>query len=464
MFELIIAVDKNNGIGNKNKLPWKCSEELKIFKNKTENNIVVFGSKTLKFLPYLPNREIYCLSRTNPDIITKDSIINSSSRCSSVLIVSKNTFNVINNLDEIPKTNKTVFIAGGSEIYNLALSNPKYVNKVHISIMKKEYDCDKYFNHKLLENFVIIEEIEHEEFIHYVMERTNYGERQYLNLLYKITENGIMKTCRNGDTISLFTEHFKFDLRNGFPLLTTKKMFLRGIIEEFLFFIRGETDSRILSDKKVRIWEGNTSKEFLSKKGLNYGEGVMGPMYGYQWRNFGKEYKINENGYPINNENDGIDQLSNVIQLIKTDPNSRRILMTSYNPLQAEEGVLYPCHSISIQFYVENEYLDMFCFNRSQDTFLGVPYNIASSSLLLMLIAKLTNKIPRFFNMSMGDTHLYNSHIVSAQEQQVRTPYKFPNIRFPDILNISDIQKLKYEDFILTDYKYHPTIKADMIA
>lgn len=448
MYELILAVDQNYGIGYENKLPWFCKEELEIFKNKTVNNAIIVGSNTFNYLPFLEDREIFVLARRiyYPN--------------------TKNKYTIIHDISSAKEfTDKKIIIAGGSQVYNYALSFPNYVDTIHMSVMKKQYTCDTWFDKKLLDDFVIVEQQDYEEFTHYVLSRSNGGERQYLNLLNNIMENGIKRDGRNGKTLSLFTEHFKFDLRKGFPLLTTKKMFIRGIIEEFLFFLRGETDSNILSEKKVRIWEGNTTKEFIENRGLNYAKGIMGPMYGYQWRKFGKSYVTNEDGYPIDSDTDkGVDQLSNVIDLIKNDPHSRRILMTSYNPLQSEEGVLYPCHSITIQFYVEEEYLDMFCFNRSQDTFLGVPYNIASSSLLLILVAQLTNKTPRFFNMSMGDTHLYEDHINCAQEQIERIPYKFPNIKIKNINNISDIDSLIESDFILENYLSYPTIKATMIA
>ena len=241
-------------------------------------------------------------------------------------------------------------------------------------------------------------------------------------------------------------------------------MFLRGIIEEFLFFLRGDTDSTYLSNKKVKIWEGNTSKEFIEKCGLKYAEGVMGPMYGYQWRKFNAPYKIDDEGKPVDNDEKGVDQLQQVIELIKNDPHSRRILMTTYNPEQAMEGVLFPCHSITIQFYVDGKYLDMFCYNRSQDVFLGTPFNIASSSLLLLVVAKLTNKIARNFIMSMGDTHIYTSHIECVHTQIKRLPHKFPNITIPEINSIDDINNIKAADFILTNYNSNTAIKAKMIA
>jgi len=447
MFELIVAVDKNYGIGYKDKLPWKCPEELKLFQEKTMDSIIVVGTKTARCLPHLPNRQVICLSRTLPDtsLWKNDSIIISS--LSEVKLIE----------------DRKIFIAGGAEVYRTALSVDTLVSKIHISILKDTYQVDTYFDPKLIRNFVITAHTEYEKFDHYVMERAKDGEKQYLDLLSDIVNNGEIRKGRNGLTRSLFVKSFKFDLRNGFPLLTTKKMFLRGILEEFLFFLRGDTDTTILSDKKVRIWEGNTSNEFLDSRKLPYAKGVMGPMYGYQWRHYGAKYRLNKVGKPLETT-EGIDQLANVVKLIKTDPGSRRILITTYNPEQAEEGVLYPCHSITIQFYVQDNYLDMFCYNRSQDTFLGVPYNIASSSLLLMVVAKLTHKIPRFFNMTMGDTHLYEEHITQAREQMNRRPFKFPTLKIPDIHNIEDIDFLEANHFTLENYQCHPTIKADMIV
>lgn len=442
MIELIICISKNNGIGLNNKLPWNYPEELSIFRNKTLNKKILVGHTTAKYLPKLKNREIICLSRSNPNTDEWE-----------------NNVEIINSLDDI--IDEDLFIAGGLEVYNAALKKKDFVKRVHISFIKNNYTCDKFLDMTLLKDFVIIEKSEYEKFDHYVLEKTEYGERQYLDLLQNIITNGSLKNGRNGFTKSLFSNHFKFNLEEGFPLLTTKKMFLRGILEEFLFFIRGDTDTNYLSEKKVKIWEGNTTTEFIESRGLPYAKGIMGPMYGYQWRTYNKKYIIDENGMPIKDEG-GIDQLNNVINLIKTEPNSRRILLTSYNPIQSEEGVLYPCHSIIIQFFVQDNYLDLFCYNRSQDTFLGVPYNISSTSLLLMLVGKLTNKTPRFVNMSMGDTHLYENHLEQAQEQISRIPYKLPILEFPEINRLEDIQNLKTSDFKLQNYKSHKSIKGIM--
>ena len=190
----------------------------------------------------------------------------------------------------------------------------------------------------------------------------------------------------------------------------------------------------------------------------------MGPMYGYQWRHFNCPYLLDDENKPIK-PSGGIDQFKNVVDLVKNDPNSRRILLTTYNPLQAEEGVLYPCHSIVNQFYVDGDFIDMFCYNRSQDFFLGTPYNIASSSILLIIISKLTNKKPRYFNLSMGDTHLYLQHKEAAGIQIKNMPYKKPTIEISkDLKNVEEIETLTYSDFKIKDYMCHKTIKAEMIA
>lgn len=452
MLELIVAVDENYGIGYKGKLPWKCPEELAIFKQKTENNVVVFGSTTCANLPHLPNRQVICLSRNTPD----------TSKW-------KNEVIIIRHLSELKLiTNKKVFIAGGAMVYHFALDNSLTVDKIHISIMKQSYKVDSYFDNNWLKDFVITEIQDYDTFSHLVMERTTNGEMQYINLLQNVISNGTKKIGRNGATRSVFVEHMNFNLQNGFPLLTTKKMYLKGIIEEFLFFIRGETDTTILSENGVRIWEANTSNEFITSRNLPYAQGIMGPMYGYQWRRFNQEYIIDMDGYPIishpNIKKHGVDQLKKVIELIKTDPHSRRILMTSYNPAQAEEGVLYPCHSLMIQFYVDENNLDMYCFNRSQDMFLGVPFNIASSALLLMVVAQLTGKNARYLKISMGDTHLYEEHISSAEEQIKRQPFKFPQLTFPAISSLEHLEALSYTDFKIENYKSHTTIRAAMIA
>ena len=449
--EVIIAVDKNYGIGFENQLPWCNKEELRHFKNLTLNSKLIVGVNTAMTLPRLQNRQVYC-------------IVESDKNLEELCQKSKNSLCFVSGFEEVQKEKtQKIFVAGGAKTYRKAMKQKGLVDVVHLSVMAIEYTCDTYFDPGLLKDFVIEKEEDYQTFMYYKLKRVPSGEEQYLELLQKILDKGNLNQTRNGITKSLFVEHLEFNLLHGFPLLTTKKMFFRGIVEEFLFFVRGNTNANILASKKVNIWKKNTTKEFLASRGLNYAEGVMGPMYGYQWRNFGAAYKTDGKGFPEKSIG-GCDQFSNIVELIQNDPHSRRIIMTTFNPVQADEGVLYPCHSICVQFYVKGNYLDMFCFNRSQDTFLGVPYNIASSALLLHSVAKICKKIPRFLKISMGDTHLYENHFSQAKEQIGRIPYKFPQLDLPELNTVEDLENCSFKDFKLDKYFSHATIAAEMVA
>ena len=466
--ELIVAMDNRNGIGYEGDIPWRSPEDLRHFRGVTFNRTIVVGRKTAESLPTLKKRRVLCLTRGKPDTISWKNDVTFIHSLKDDL-----------NLREI-ETKETVIVAGGAEVYRTALRAGR-IRRVYRTIIKGIFEADTYFDPKWLDGFMVTKEMVSTVTgnVYQVLEpaviairllgrgdpvhRHAGSEYQYLDLLQDVYDAGTKRDGRNGTTRALFMNTLKFDLRTGFPLLTTKKMFMRGILEEFLFFLRGDTDSASLSKARVRIWEGNTSKEFLASQNLPYAPGVMGPMYGYQWRHFNAPYILDGEGRPLPPKG-GIDQLANVICLIKNDPHSRRILMTSYNPVQASEGVLYPCHSITIQFYVQDQYLDMSCYNRSQDLFLGVPYNIASSALLLSTVAKLTSKIPRNLSMVMGDTHLYECHFEQAKLQAERIPYAPPSLEIPDIKTIDEIPKLKASDYRLMNYKCHGSIKGVMMA
>jgi dihydrofolate reductase/thymidylate synthase len=471
--EVIIAFTNDGGIGYNNTIPWKCKEDLKIFKEKTLNNVILVGRKTYESLPILKERIILVVSK-NINYITnyKDNVY---------FFGGDNSIDNAINFYNINYNNKKLFIAGGADIYNYILKSEKLYNKIkllHISLINIEnIKCDVFIDKKLFFNNSIIKNkityyknnLNDHDFEHYelIPLQKNKGEYQYLNLIEDIISINNSRYTRNGKTLSIFCpKPLIFDLRNGFPLMTTKKTYLYAIIEELLFFLKGETDSKILENKGIKIWSGNTSRQFLDNLGKQYrDEGKMGPMYGYQWRYYGSEYDEKTGKPLIKDGNKYIDQLKDVIDLINNDPTSRRILMTDYNPLQAKEGVLYPCHSIILQFYVDNEYLDLFCYNRSQDVALGVPFNIASTSLLLIIISKITKKIPRYFNLSIGDAHIYEEHIQPLKEQLNRIPYIFPTININKQLDtIEDINNLVFNDFELLNYKSHPIIKMKMIV
>jgi thymidylate synthase len=280
------------------------------------------------------------------------------------------------------------------------------------------------------------------------MTTQNQEELNYLNLLKQILETGSKREDRTGvGTLSLFATKLDFDLSDGtIPLLTTKRMFTKGIIEELIFFINGKRQTKELEAKGVNIWKGNTSREFLDKRGLNhYEEGDMGPMYGVLWRDFS-----------------GIDQLKNCYNLIKTDPTSRRIMVTAYNPALSDQSCLDPCHTF-YQFYVNDGKLNLQWYQRSVDVFLGLPYNLTSYALLTHMMAKATGLETGKLTFIGGDTHGYLSHLDQMKEQITREPYEFPKLAIKkNIKNIEDMEKLSHEDFEFMNYKHHPAIKAPM--
>lgn len=281
-----------------------------------------------------------------------------------------------------------------------------------------------------------------------------YGELGYLQLLKKVIEEGEERKTRNSTTRSIFGETLEFDITNEFPLLTTKRVFWRGVVEELLWFLRGDTNSKLLEEKGVNIWKGNSSREFLDSLNLhNYEEGDCGPVYGYQWRNFGGSY--------IQKEINGIDQLNNIIDELKNNPTSRRMFMSAWNPMMEKQMVLPPCH-VSYQFYVrDGKYLDCQMYQRSADLFLGLPFNIASTALLTSILAKHTGYISGKIRICIGDCHIYHEHFNAVEEQLSRIHKQMP------MLNIKDFEKIEdlvYEDFELINYNPHNTIKAPMIA
>ena len=290
------------------------------------------------------------------------------------------------------------------------------------------------------------------------MESMESMELQYINLIKHILQNGISKDDRTGiGTLSIFSYNMTFNLRESFPLLTTKKVYWKGVVEELLWFISGSTNSNILKEKGVKIWEGNSSREFLDSRGLShYDQGDIGAGYGFQWRHFGAKYT---NMY-YNYHGKGIDQLKDVIYKIKNTPNDRRIIMSAWNPTDLDKMALPPCH-IFVQFWVDTDKKELHSqmYQRSCDMGLGVPFNIASYALLTCIIAKLCDLTPGDFHYCMGDTHIYKNHIDAMKLQITREPYDFPKIKIKDI---TDIDNIKFDDIELIDYKYYENIKMNM--
>ncbi len=261
--------------------------------------------------------------------------------------------------------------------------------------------------------------------------------KQYQDLLRTILETGSYKSDRTGTgTYSIFGYQMRFDLSQGFPLLTTKKLHLRSIIYELLWFLQGDTNIKYLKDHGVSIWD-----EWADENG------DLGPIYGHQWRSWGTP------------DGGKVDQISQLIEQIKTNPDSRRLMVCAWNVGEIDKMALPPCH-VLFQFYVNNGEISLQLYQRSADVFLGVPFNIASYTLLLMMVAQVCGLKPKEFVHTLGDAHIYSNHVEQAKLQLSRDPRPLPTMRINP--EVKDIFSFQYEDFQLENYDPHPHIKADV--
>ena len=483
---IIVALDKKFGISKNGVIPWFFKEDFDHFSKTTRNtndknkvNGVIMGSKTWFSIPDkfrgLGSRYNIILSN---NMTSND--LDKSNITRSKAIIKKSLIEAVdfcNNEDNI----ENIYIGGGSSIYEESIKLG-IVDECFITHIGDDYECDNFFPIEEWEKLcnkkciryrltVLKESVDKNTkllFTKSTLKYINSDETKYLELMEDIVVSGEQRITRNANTFSIFGPQLEFDLRKGFPLLTTKKMFWRGIVEELLFFLRGDTNSNHLKDKNIHIWDLNTTRDFLDKRNLQHYEvGDMGSMYGWNFRHFGAQYENMNSDY----SGRGYDQLRSIIDMILNDPNSRRILMTTYDPSKIDECVLAPCHGIAIQFYISDGHMDCKMYQRSVDTFLGLPFNIASYALLLEILCKISGYKARRLIMTLGDTHIYEEHLEQVKKQIARIPYKFPNLsinKLPESNNLDDIlayiENLDFKDFELHDYVCYPVIKANMIA
>lgn len=476
----------NYGIGLNNKLPWKLKKDMDFFKKITignNNNSVIMGSNTFKSIKKpLVNRYNIILSKSN-----KYENNNSINYENNNPVSYENVNEIFK--DEKYKKSDEIFIIGGKQIFDLFINDYKYCDNIYITniysdiksdvfisenmrnIINQKYklECNSelYFENDLYFDFNKYKLVKND--FYFFNENSNHEENQYLNLIKKIIKNNKQKQDRTKvGTLSIFGEKMEFDISKSFPLFTTKKVFFKGIVEELMWFIKGQTDSNILKNKGVGIWDLNSTREFLDSVGLyNRNPGDLGPVYGFQWRHFGAKYFDAYTDY----SNKGFDQLNYVINEIINNPNSRRIIMSAWNPIDLKHMALPPCH-VLCQFIVENGKLNCILYQRSCDIGLGVPFNIASYSLLTYIIGIMTNYKPGKFIYMMGDVHIYKNHVDSLLKQCMNKPYEFPTLKIDltnkknnekiEILTLENIHKLSYENFILENYKFHQKIKMQM--
>jgi thymidylate synthase len=458
-FSCIVAFSKNRGIGANNVLPWRLDVDLLKFKQITSNKIVIMGYSTYLSIPKTP-----LPNRLNIVITTKNDLDNQSN------LIFTNLLDVYSVIDQyIDQYSSEVMIIGGQSIYEHFID---LCDKIYVTYIDKKYECDRTFPNitskfKLDEydtpTFVETENcyIQNLIFTNNTNTNQNLHDKEYINLCKRVLNDNIdIRSDRTGTgTISTFGERIEFDISEYIPVLTTKRIPWKSCIEELLWFMKGQTDANILKSKGVNIWNGNSSKEAQQKVGLNHlKEGDCGANYSFQWRYSGQKYLTCDTEYIKETE---YDQINNIIKLLKTDPTSRRIFLSSWNPCDLNKTVLPPCH-VSAQFYVSNNELSCHMYQRSCDVFLGLPWNILSYSVLTYILSNICGLTPKRLIISFGDTHVYKNHIEQVLTQIAREPLTQPILKLSDNISKKDIEDITIDDFELYGYYPHPSIYAPM--
>lgn len=463
MLNIIVAFSENNIIGINNNLPWYFKEDLDYFKSNTtssKNNVLIMGYNTYLSLNNKILKNRICI------VIDKN---NNNKSLNKIILENEKTY-FVNDLDNIIDELKLnnfidiIWIIGGEKIYYQTIQRYDidylYVTKINYIYNYNLNDNVKYFPY-FHEYYDLISYnkpfTNHDKLTFYIYKRKSQ-ETQYIDLLKKTLNIGKFKNDRTQTNILSFAgSQSRYSLFNQFPLLTTKKMFFKGIVEELLWFLRGETNAKILKNKGVKIWDKNSSKEYLNSIGLiNNEEGDCGPIYGFNFRYFGAKYIDCNTDYT----GQGFDQLIDVINKLKNDANSRRIIINLWNPNDLDKVCLPPCH-VLYQFIVYDNKLTCSMYQRSGDLGLGVPFNIASASLLTYIIGFLTNLIPYELVHTIGDNHIYLNHIDILKEQINKKPYKFPTLKINN-RNQNNVENFILDDFKLNDYKSHEILKMEM--
>jgi len=465
-------------IGQNGDLICSIPEDLSRFYTLTKNTIIVMGSKTYASLPKKPlkNRVNIVLSRSaNND----DLDLSSGFDC-----VYNTTFEKFKKFYNIARPK--VFVIGGGEIYKLFLNDPElYPEKMFLTQIfldlndLNENDLNesttfttmpkpshKYILKDYSELFTSENLNVQYRYLTYEYSTLKHEEFKYLELCKDVLTNGKLRGDRtNIGTKSLFGKSLMFNIRDSIPLLTTKRVAWRHCIEELLWFLRGDTDAKILQKKGVRIWNGNSSREFLDHRGLDYREGVLGPIYSWQWRFYGAEYDEKYADTSVATPQGGVDQIELLISQLRENPFSRRHVISAWNPNDLSKMALPPCHH-TFQFYVEEKdeekYLNCHFMMRSNDLGCGTSFNLLSYTILTYLIAIKVNMQPNQLFYTCTDAHIYCTHITALQEQCSRTPRPFPKLKInPDVIH-KKWSEIQVSDFEIIGYFPESSIRMDM--
>ena len=479
-FNIIYAHDEDNGIGFNNKIPWDCPQDRTWFRQWTTKpnmtNYIIMGKNTYQSLVdyglKMKNRYCVVISKTLSIKYTDNIIYTQDNPMEKQVVITTSLDEALlhcqtHNKANYPNSKININVIGGAQLYQEAQNHP-CLDKISKSVIFGRYNCDikftlsrsdihldntiTYADNKW-DTYLRIEELTKDNNLCCRLYYGNSFETQYRSLVNDILQSGNSREDRTGTgTISLFDRTISCNLQTEFPLLTGKMVPLRLVAEELFWFIRGQTDAKILQDKGVHIWDQNSSKEFLQGRGLDYEEGNIGPGYGYQWRTWGGDSSK--------------DQIQEVIHLLTSDPTSRRIIVSAWNVSDLDKMALPPCHLL-FQFYTRQSgvrtFLDCKVIMRSTDVMLGLPFNMASYALLTIMLSMVVGMEPGILSISMGDTHIYMNHIDGAKEYMSRNPYLPPKLEIIKKLDsLEDIEQMECSDINLYNYNHHGIIKMDM--
>lgn len=401
-FTIIVAETRNHGIGRNQSIPWDIPQDRAYFKRKTQNQCVIMGRRTWESLPMKP------LPRRRNIVITSQGVTGCE------------TAKSLDEALQLVQNGQRVYVIGGAVLYNEAIRHPSCHTVLVSKVPDGPYQCDTHWN-GVPQDLYQLTKIKG---MHWKYKRRPHPEMQYLNIAQRILFDGCERTDRTGTgTLSVFGERMEFDLsRGGFPLLTTKRVFWKGVVEELLWFLRGCTSARQLSEKGVKIWD-------------HYQRDDLGPIYGAQW----------------------IRQLPQVLEGLKSCPNSRRHVVSAWNVAELHKMTLPPCHMV-YQFYVDHEQrLSCQMYQRSADWALGVPFNMASYALLTLMVAQVCGYEPGRLVMVFGDTHLYLNHLEGMREQVTRVPTAFPVVKLNK--EVTNLWNFTSDDIVLEGYEPQKGIK-----
>ena len=455
LYKMIVSYDLDMGIGCNGSIPF----DVHSFSSALHGGFVIMGRKTFQS----------DVARKWIDDERCVVIVVSSNRqwCESVDARTAHSLDAALQvaLDATSARSPEIFVVGGKRLFDEAANDPR-CRQIVATRFLTSYACDTFIEPFDLQQWsfdkakfsecgtactMVANRVDDETQVH--------EEYQYLELIEEILKKGVKRGDRTGvGTLSVFGRQQRWDLSKHFPLLTTKRVFWRGVVEELLWFVSGSTDSSELEAKGINIWHDNTTREFLDKRGLqDLPERCIGAGYGFQWRHFGADYVDCSTDYA----NKGVDQLADVIAKLKENPTDRRILMSAWNPAALHRMALPPCHMFA-QFYVADGKLSCQMYQRSCDMGLGVPFNIASYALLTRMIAHVTGLQAGEFIHTMGDAHVYLSHVKPLCEQLKRVPRQFPTLQIVDRPDLKTIDDFQFSDFVLYGYRPHKSIPMQM--